>query len=90
MNLVKKITQYQTTDGTCFSSEAEAEAYEEMLRNPHFKKIQDRVARLERDMLEMEAKIASLRSEPTRPMWPQGPIATLNHEAYNPATGGKL
>ena len=87
--MIKEVKQYQAADGTCFTSKAEAEAYEEMLHNPHFKKIQDRIARLERDMLEIEAKIASLRSEPTRPMWPQGPIATLNHEAYNPATGVK-
>ena len=88
--MIKEIKQYQAADGSCFASKAEAEAYEEMLRNPHFKKIQDRIEQLERDILAMKADIATLHREPARPSWPQGPIAMLNHESYNPATGGKL
>lgn len=73
--MIKEIKQYQAADGSCFASKAEAEAYEEMLRNPHFKKIQDRIEQLERDILAMKADIATLHRDPARPSWPQGPIA---------------
>lgn len=88
--MIKEIKQYQAADGSCFASKTEAEAYEEMLRNPHFKKIQDRIEQLERDILAMKADIATLHREPARPSWPGRPQVMLNSEAYNPATGGKL
>jgi len=72
--MIKEIKQYQAADGSCFASKAEAEVYEEMLRNPHFKKIQDRIERLERDMLAMKAEIATFHRAPARsPLEPFGP-----------------
>ena len=96
--MVKEVKQYQAADGSCFASKAEAETYEEMLHNPHFKKIQDRIEKLEHDILTIKAEIATLHREPAKPVWPGGPQVMFNgddrvplcHEAYNPATGGKL
>ena len=95
--MVKEVKQYQAADGSCFSSKAEAEAYEEMLRNPHFKKIQDRIEKLEQEMATMRVEIATLHREPAKPSWPIGqpimydqyrrPQTEFNYKAYNPATG---
>ena len=95
--MVKEVKQYQAADGTCFTSKAEAEAYEEMLHNPHFKKIQDRIEKLEHDILTIKAEIATLHREPAKPSWPIGtaimydqyhkPQTEFNYKAYNPATG---
>lgn len=95
--MIKEIKQYQAADGSCFASKAEAEAYEEMLRNPHFKKIQDRIEQLEHEILAMKAEIATLHRAPAKPSWPGGPQVMFNgddrvplcHEVYNPATGVK-
>lgn len=76
--LVREVKQYQATDGTCFSTREEAESYEEMLQNPHFKKLQERVENLEKDILTIKADIATLHREPARASWPIGPQAMLN------------
>lgn len=91
MNLVREIKQYQATDGTCFDTRPEAEQYEEMLQNPHFKKLQERVEKL-------EAGLAALRTEVStkswirdvqinRPPYQQPGTMLFDHYAYNPATG---
>lgn len=90
IDMVREIVKYQATDGTEFSTEEEAKMYQELLRNPQFKKMQERIEKLEQNILAMKMDIATLHREPARPVWPQGPIATLNNEVYNPATGGKL
>ena len=76
MNLVREIKQYQATDGTCFSTRAEAEQYEEMLQNPHFKKLQERVEKLEaknKDLSDkigkLEIDLAALRTEVSAKSW---------------------
>ena len=91
MNLVRKITQYQATDGTCFSSEAEAEAYEEMLRNPHFKQLKEKVEQLERTVSHLQHDLLIERTKNpfrdiqiNRPPYQQ---PMFSYEAYNPATG---
>ena len=94
MNMIREIKQYQATDGTCFGTRVEAEEYEEMLQNPHFKKLQERIEHLEHEILGMKAEIATLHSAPARsPLEPFGPYqrpqAMLNHKVYNPATGGE-
>ena len=81
---------YRTKDGTIFDTKAEAEAYAKLMEAPHVKKLVDRIEKLEQEIMAMKIDIATLHREPARPSWPQGPIATLNGEAYNPATGGKL
>ena len=91
MNLVRKITQYQASDGTCFSSEAEAEAYEEMLRNPHFKQLKEKVEQLERTVAHLQHDLLMERSKNpfsdvaiNRPPYQQ---PMYSYQAYNPATG---
>lgn len=90
MNLVREIKQYQATDGTCFNTKEEAEQYEEMLRNPHFKKLQERIEKLESDLLALKVEVASKTWTPSavinRPPYQQ-PI--YSYEAYNQATGRK-
>lgn len=81
---------YRAKDGTTFDTKAEAEAYVKLMEAPHVKKLVERIEKLEQDVLAMKMDIATLHREPARPSWPQGPIAMLNNEAYNPATGGKL
>lgn len=89
MNLVREIKQYQATDGTCFGTRVEAEEYEEMLQNPHFKKLQERIEKLESDLLTLKAEVASKTWTPpaviNRPPYQQPMM--FSHEAYNPATG---
>lgn len=85
MNLVREIKQYQATDGTCFSTRAEAEQYEEMLQNPHFKKLQERIEKLEADLV-------ALRTEVSTKTWFRDvqinrPPYQMSYMAYNPATG---
>lgn len=88
MNLVREIKQYQTTDGTCFGTRVEAEEYEEMLQNPNFKKLQERIEKLESDLLALKADVASKT-------WTQSAIINrppyqqpmYSYEAYNSATG---
>lgn len=89
---------YKTADGTTFDTKAEAEAYAKLMEAPHVKKLIERVERLEKDILTMKAEIATLHRDPAKPCWPGGPQVMFNgdnrvplcHEAYNPATGGKL
>lgn len=90
IDMVREIVKYQATDGTEFNTEEEAHLYQEMLRNPQFKKMQGRIDKLEQEILTMKTDIATLHREPARPSWPGGPQVMLNSEAYNPATGGKL
>lgn len=88
MNMVREIKQYQATDGTCFGTRAEAEQYEEMLQNPHFKKLQERVEKL-------EAGLAALRTEVStkswirdvqinRPPYQRPDMMLFDHQGYNP------
>lgn len=87
MNLVREIKQYQTTDGTCFSTREEAEQYAEMLKNPHFKKLQERIEKLEADL-------SALRIEVSTKSWFRDAVINrppyqqpISYTAYNPATG---
>lgn len=93
MNLVREIKQYQTTDGTCFSTREEAEQYAEMLKNPHFKKLQERIEQLERTVTHLQHDLLIERTKSpfrdiqiNRPPYQQ---PMFSHEAYNPATGRK-
>lgn len=72
MKLVREIKQYQATDGACFNTREEAEQYEEMLQNPHFKKLQERIEKLEQEIRTMKMDIAILHREPARQSWPVG------------------
>lgn len=63
MNLVREIKQYQATDGTCFDTRAEAEQYEEMLQNPHFKKLQEQIEKLKAENKDLSDKIGKLKTE---------------------------
>ena len=62
MNLVREIKQYQAPDGTCFNTKEEAEEYAELLKNPHFKKLQERIEKLEADL-------SALRIEVSKKSW---------------------
>ena len=88
--MIREITQYQATDGTIFNTKKEAEQYEEMLKNPHFKKLQDRIEKLESDLLALKTEVATKSWMPqvaiNRPPYQQ-PL--YPYEAYNPATGRK-
>lgn len=90
IDMVREIVKYQATDGTEFNTEEEAKMYQELLRNPQFKKMQERIDKLEQDLMTVKVEIATLHREPaTKPIWPQpGPM--YSYQAYNPATGGKL
>lgn len=85
MNLVREIKQYQATDGTCFDTRVEAEQYEEMLQNPHFKKLQERIEKLESDLsalrIEVRAKNWFQDVQINRP-----PYQQPSYMAYNPTT----
>lgn len=99
MKMVKEIKQYQASDGTCFNTREEAESYEEMLQNPHFKKLQDRIEKLESDLLALKVEVSAKTWKPqvaiNRPPYLQpAPMlyngddrVPLSHEAYNTATG---
>lgn len=87
MKMIKEIKQYQATDGTCFGTRAEAEEYEEMLQNPHFKKLQERIEKL-------EAGLAALRIEVSTKTWVRDVQINrppyqqpMSYMAYNNATG---
>ena len=95
--MVKEIKQYQATDGTCFGTRVEAEQYEEMLQNPHFKQLKEKVEQLERTVSHLQYDLITERSKNpfrdvaiNRPPYQQPSPMLYNHEAYNPATGGKL
>lgn len=85
--MIREIKQYQTTDGTCFNTREEAEQYEEMLQNPHFKKLQERVEKLEADLsaLRTEVSTKSWISDVriNRPPYQQ----PMPYMTYNTATG---
>lgn len=91
MNMVREIKQYQATDGTCFGTRAEAEQYEEMLQNPHFKKLQERIEKLEADLsalrIEVSTKTWFRDVQINRPPYQQPDTMLFDHQAYNPATG---
>ena len=57
--MIQEIKQYQTTDGTCFGTRVEAEEYEEMLQNPHFKKLQERIEKLEADLSALRIEVST-------------------------------
>ncbi len=73
MNTIKEIKQYLTRDGSCFDSRAEAEEYEELLQNSHFKKLQERIEKLEADLY-------TLRTEVSTKTWFRD--AAINHPPY--------
>lgn len=85
--MIQEIKQYQTTDGTCFGTKVEAEEYEEMLQNPHFKKLQERIEKLEADLsalrIEVSTKTWFRDTVINRPPYQQ----PLSYMVYNPATG---
>lgn len=87
MNLVREIKQYQTTDGTCFSTREEAEQYAEMLKNPHFKKLQERIEKLEADLSALRTEVSTKTwfrdVQINRPPYQQ----PMPYMAYNTATG---
>lgn len=90
-SLIREIKQYQATDGTCFYTREEAEAYEEMLRNPHFKQLKEKVEQLERTVTHLQHDLLIERTKNpfkdiqiNRPPYQQ---PMFSHEAYNPATG---
>lgn len=62
--MIREIKQYQATDGTCFGTRVEAEEYEEMLQNPHFKKLQERIEKLENEVRELRAEIIAIKTTP--------------------------
>ena len=64
MSLVREIKQYQAIDGTCFNTKEEAEQYAEMLKNPHFKKLQERIEKLENEVRELRAEIIAIKTTP--------------------------
>lgn len=87
MNLVREIKQYQAPDGTCFNTKEEAEQYAEMLKNPHFKKLQERIEKLEADLsalrIEISTKTWFRDVQINRPPYQQ----PMSYMAYNTATG---
>lgn len=91
MNMIKEIKQYQATDGTCFNTREEAEQYEEMLQNPHFKKLQERIEKLEADLSALRIEVSTktwfrdavINRPPFQPPYQQ----PLSYMVYNPATG---
>lgn len=93
MSLVREIKQYQATDGTCFGTRVEAEEYEEMLQNPHFKKLQERIEKLENEVRELRAEIIAIKTTPKiNPdiyPWqqPQVHFTPFSYQTYNTATG---
>lgn len=86
MNSIKEIKQFQATDGTCFDTWDEAVQYEEMLQNPHFKKLQERIEKLEADLsalrIEVSTKTWFQDVRINRPPYQQ----PISYTAYNPAT----
>lgn len=88
MNLVREIKQYQATDGTCFGTRAEAEQYEEMLQNPHFKKLQERIEKLEAGLsalrTEVSAKSWVRDIQINRPPYQQPGTMLFDHQGHNP------
>lgn len=87
MSTIREIKQYQATDGTCFDTKEEAEQYEEMLQNPHFKKLQERVEKLEADLSALRIEVLKKSWFPevaiNRPPYQQ----PISYPLYNPATG---
>lgn len=91
MNLVREIKQYQATDGTCFDTREEAEQYEEMLQNPHFKKLQERIEKLEADLSALRTEVSTKSwfrdVQINRPPYQRPDMMLFDHQAYNAATG---
>lgn len=91
MNMVREIKQYQATDGTCFGTRVEAEQYEEMLQNPHFKKLQERIEKLEEGLSALRTEVSTKSwfrdVQINRPPYQQPGTMLFDHYAYNPATG---
>lgn len=91
MNMIREIKQYQATDGTCFDTREEAEQYEEMLQNPHFKKLQERIEKLEADLSALRTEVSTKSwfrdAQINRPPYQRPDIMLFDHQAYNPATG---
>ena len=87
MKIIREIKQYQATDGTCFGTREEAEQYEEMLQNPHFKKLQERIEKLEADLsalrIEVSTKLGFQDMHINHPPYQQ----PMSYMTYNPATG---
>lgn len=85
--MIREIKQYQATDGTCFKTREEAEQYEEMIQNPHFKKLQERIEKLEADLsalrIEVSTKTWFRDVQINRPPYQQ----PMSYMVYNPATG---
>lgn len=87
--MVKEIKQYQATDGTCFGTRVEAEQYEEMLQNPHYKTLKEKVEQLERTVNHLQHDLLMERSKnPFKDvMINRPPYLQPSYTAYNPTTG---
>ena len=89
--MVREIKQYQATDGTCFGTRVEAEEYEEMLQNPHFKKLQERIEKLEADLSALRTEVSTKSwirdARINRPPYQQPNTMVSGYYAYNPAAG---
>ena len=87
--MVKEIKQYQATDGTCFGTRVEAEQYEEMLQNPHYKTLKEKVEQLERTVNHLQHDLLMERSKnPFKDVMINRPsYLQPSYTAYNPTTG---
>ena len=59
MNMIREIKQYQAPGGTCFNTKEEAEEYAELLKNPQFKKLQERIEKLEADLSALRIEVST-------------------------------
>ena len=83
---IKEIKKYQTEDGSVFDTQKEAEEYAELLKNPHFKKLQERIEKLEADLSALRIEVSTktwFRDAQINRTPYQQPISYM---AYNPNT----
>ena len=83
---IKEIKKYQTEDGSVFDTKKEAEEYAELLENPQFIKLQERIEKLEADLsalrIEVSTKTWFRDAQINRPPYQQ----PISYMAYNPNT----
>lgn len=92
---IKEIKKYQTEDGSVFDTEQEATEYAQLCSNGLYKKLVERVQKLEQELVALKLEVATKSWEPrvaiNRPPYPtlDNGVYTvpLSHEAYNQATG---
>lgn len=82
------------SDGTEFADRESAEKYEEIMQNPQYKMLKEKVEQLERTVSNLQYDLLIERSKnPFKDIMTNKPPyqqPMFPHEAYNPATGGKL